>query len=115
MRSNRTSNLMLIANAVLLAALVLGHLGASPLGSTVAEASAPPKIPMNAATQRQRMIVALDEMNRNSKASTATLEAVNKNLEASIELQRQLIRMLERGNATVKVSTRDTGDRRGRD
>lgn len=114
MRNNRTAHFILVINAVLLSTLVLGHLGASPLGTSVAEASAPPKTPVNAATQRQRMIVALDEMNKNSKASTAALEAVKKELQASVEVQRQLVRMLERGNATVKVSNLDTSDRRGR-
>lgn len=113
MRNNRTSNFMFVANAILLAALVLGHLGGSPLGSSVAEASAPPKTPVNAATQRQQMLVALDAMNKNSKASTAALDAVNKNLQASVELQRDLVRMLERGNATVTVKNLDTSVRRG--
>lgn len=102
MRINRAGNFMLVINTLLLTVLVLGHFGTSPFEARAVGASTPPPMLMNAASQRQRMIVALDEMNKNAEASTAAIQALKSELQKSVELQRQLVRLLERSSAAAE-------------
>ena len=97
MRS-RNAKLVLSFMLVLCAALLVGHLSGSTLGTRVAEA-APPEGP-NASVQRQRMIAEIQKLN-------TSISQMNQDLNKTMQTQRRLMQLLERGNARVTVTNLD--------
>jgi hypothetical protein len=76
--------------AVLLAVLVFVHFNGSTFFAQHARAAGPPPVFPNAAAQRLEMIEAIRE--------------VNASVQASMALQRELKKLLEQGDAKIKVA-----------